>query len=542
MSDPRSQASFSGEPADNEDAFASPEPIVRLVNAFASPFRHAIAAAKTCYSAKGIVLPEDIRDEPDAADLTDPGAAVYAPLARSVYAAGHHTVFQHAYFQFAIENVSRQFVWSFLHSHPFYNSEQVSQRYVRVRPGAYAVPPMPTRARERFEAAVGIQTRAYERLVDRLTPIAEAEFRRIFPGRKKNPEAYRNAIRRKAQEVARYVLPVAMFTRLHHTVSALTLFRYYRTCLSADAPAEQRRVVEKMVQALVRADPRYRIVLEKPLEPERFPETHRPPPPAGDGGRSFRAAFDETLDGRVSRLIDYKPNAEGVLAESVREVLGVPRAAMGDDDAIRLALDPERNRLLGESLNLKGHTKLGRCLAHASYTFRKKLSHTADSQDQRHRTTPASRPLLSRQVTDEPDTILPRLIAADAGARREFDETAARTWEAIRDVIRCGAETAHAHYLLPNAVAVRFTESGDLQSLHHKYAMRLCYNAQEEIWQASVDEVEEIRAVHPRIGRYLLPPCGLRDRGGLRPICPEGPRYCGVKVWRLDLSEYERLL
>ena len=32
---------------------------------------------------------------------------------------GHHTVFQHAHFEFGLENISRQFAWSFLHAHPF---------------------------------------------------------------------------------------------------------------------------------------------------------------------------------------------------------------------------------------------------------------------------------------------------------------------------------------------------------------------------------------------------------------------------------------
>jgi thymidylate synthase ThyX len=71
--------------------------------------------------------------------------------------------------------------------------------------------------------------------------------------------------------------------------------------------------------------------------------------------------------------------------------------------------------------------------------------------------------------------------------------------------------------------------------------MRLCYNAQEEIWHASVDEAEQIRQVHPRLGRWLLPPCGLRARAGAKPPCPEGTRYCGIPVWRLDVSEYRRM-
>jgi len=44
--------------------------------------------------------------------------------------------------------------------------------------------------------------------------------------------------------------------------------------------------------------------------------------------------------------------------------------------------------------------KLPRALSHAHYTFRKRLSHTADSQDQRHRMVPGSRPLLQVAATD----------------------------------------------------------------------------------------------------------------------------------------------
>ena len=40
-----------------------------------------------------------------------------------------------------LRNVSRQLLWSFLHAHPYYNSEQTSQRYVEVKPGTFARPP-----------------------------------------------------------------------------------------------------------------------------------------------------------------------------------------------------------------------------------------------------------------------------------------------------------------------------------------------------------------------------------------------------------------
>ena len=91
-----------------------------------------------------------------------------------------------------------------------------------------------------------------------------------------------------------------------------------------------------------------------------------------------------------------------------------------------------------------------------------------------------------------------------------FDETMARIWEGIARFRRAGGGAADALYLLPNAKSLRYTESADLLNLRHKAAMRLCYNAQEEIWRLTLEEVRQIGERHPGIGPYLLPPCGLR--------------------------------
>jgi thymidylate synthase ThyX len=193
-------------------------------------------------------------------------------------------------------------------------------------------------------------------------------------------------------------------------------------------------------------------------------------------------------------------------------------------------------------MNVLTLSKLSRALHHASYTFRKKLSHAADSQDQRHRMTPASRPVLAAHLTDEPDYIVPELVARNAAAHNIYRDSMQRTWHAFARLGEMGVPAEHAAYLLPNAVAVRFTESADLVHLHHKLKSRLCYNAQEEIWRASLDEARQIREVEPIIGRYLLPPCGLRQMTAVRPLCPEGDRYCGVPVWKLSLDQYSRVI
>ena len=55
-----------------------------------------------------------------------------------------------------------------------------------------------------------------------------------------------------------------------------------------------------------------------------------------------------------------------------------------------------------------------------------------------------------------------------------------------------------------SAVNLRFTETADLSALRHKHLMRLCFNAQEEIWQASVDEAAAIEAREPLIGPHQI--------------------------------------
>jgi thymidylate synthase ThyX len=220
----------------------------------------------------------------------------------------------------------------------------------------------------------------------------------------------------------------------------------------------------------------------------------------------------------------------------------VSREFFNDEEAVELALNPAKNRLLGESLNLTTLSKVSRALYHASYTFRKKLSHTADSQDQRHRMTPASRPCLAAHLSAEPDYIAPDLIRQDEVVDKLYSEAMERTWSSISRLKSLGVSDEAAMYLLPNAVAVRFTESADLLNLRHKHAMRLCYLAQEEIWRASVDEAMQIREVNPHLGKFLLPPCGLRKLAATTPTCPEGDRFCGVPVWRLDVSDYHRLI
>lgn len=523
-------------------AFLSAPPQISLVNIFTEPYNNAVATARTCYSSE-LVGVAAVSGQGLSEELQQQRQALRDRIAASTYEAGHHTTLQHAHVQFALSGVSRHFLWSFLHAFPYYNSEQQSQRYVHVKPGKVIEPDLGSeKLQQIYRACLNDQMLTYEELSEKLFATAAAEYYRIFPGRKKQAEKYNREIKKKTQEVARYVLPVGTFANLYHTVSLLTLLRYHHMAEQADVPQETRMVISAMLEQVCAADPLVEQWVESPLALAEMPESPYWLQPIHTHSRDFIARFDHSLQGQVSRLVDWKVHAESAMAEAVREVLGLIPEQLSDTEALALVLDPARNKVLSTTLNTTTHSKLTRVLHHPHYTFRKKLSHAADSQDQRHRMVPGSRPVLGLHLNDAPDYITPRLLEADPASLEIYAACMERIWDRIGQLREGGATLEQVSYLLPNAVSVRFSESGDLLNLHHKLKARLCYNAQEEIWQASLDELAQISAIHPQIGTYLRPPCGLRQMGGRTPFCPEGQRYCGVPVWRLQPSEYERLL
>jgi thymidylate synthase ThyX len=495
-------------------------PEVHLRNWFDRPYDDAIAAARTCYSPRVVGVDE----------VTDRQRQSIGPL---TYRSGHHTVYQHATFEFALSGISRQLVWSFLHSFPFYNTEQQSQRFVRLdEPRAQLPPDLRGQAREVFVAAVEESWRAYAELASRLEPVALSLLSELWRLGKRQSTAFGRSVAREAEkraiETARYAIPVACHTAMVYTVSGITLHRLRRMAAACDASLEARILVERMVAEVERIDPAFfREIGDPPLEPAELAESSLSR--AGLGDPAFLEAFDKSLGGRRSRLVDYGLRGPEVIADAVRRVVGRPD--LDDESALESVLDPARNRLRLDTLNASAHSPLMRTLLHANYTFRRKLSHSADSQDQRHRMVPASRPLLTRTVPGFVDVVEPELIASDPACRALFRESVEAAWAARARLLELGAPHELALYVLPNALAVRSEASGSLLHLLHKWSMRTCLNAQREIFEASLDEIEQVRAVHPQLVKHVGPPCSVRS-GLVSPRCTEGSHFCGVPVWR----------
>ncbi|MFA6549742.1 MAG: FAD-dependent thymidylate synthase [Candidatus Gracilibacteria bacterium] len=503
-----------------EQNFITGAPQVKLLAYTSGATNLAVASARTCYSPR-LIEPNEIT--PDHIER----------IGKGIYESGHHTPFTHPTFVFGLSNVSRQFVWSFLHNHPFYNSEQQSQRYVAMKEISVFVPPIEGENLKIYKEAIAKSYDAYAKIWELMNIDNFRLMESIGKIKGQNEKQIKTDSEKKSIENARYVLPIAANTALYHTISGIVLKRYIRMMNTGDCPYETRLVVEKMIEEVKKVEPDFiDKIPEEPMWPEVILENFGPESDPDEWVKEF----DKSLDGHISKLISFDPNSEAIIAQAVRDVLALRKTQMSDAEAIEMVMNPAKNAYLLDTLNSWTLSPLMRVLNHANYTFKKRISHTADSQNQRHRMTPASKIMLSRTHTEKSDYIIPAVVAKNAEAAEIYKNTMELLWEAKNKLIANGVNPDFAVYLLPNAVNVRMTESASVLHFMHKWRMRTCFNAQTEIYDASMDELMQVREVHPNLNKYIGPPCFTRNLGGIKTDlkegpCPEGPRWCGISVW-----------
>jgi thymidylate synthase ThyX len=218
------------------------------------------------------------------------------------------------------------------------------------------------------------------------------------------------------------------------------------------------------------------------------------------------------------------------MANSVRNMFGLREQELSDEFAIGVLFEKIYNKGRADIVTLDHVSKLTRAEYMPHFTFAVKLSHSADSQAQRQRMSPATRPLLEYVVSDKPDYIIPSLVRA-ADAVELYREGMKQIWEKRNELVNKGVERHIANYLLPNAVSIRYNESVDLLNFIQKDTKRECLNAQEEIGKITLEQRQDIEKIHPELKGIFGPPCYIRRDIGVKPFCPEGKRYCGVPVW-----------
>ena len=447
---------------------------VVALNSNYKPTDIAVGSARSCYFGKHIVTPEEAASWSKKNELLN-----------SIFKAGHHTTLMHYHFTFLIEGMSRLLIWRLLHSHPYYNSEQVSQRYAKMKIENFTYPKNANKAK--WQSYYEKMFFYYEELIEKLTPVIE----KILP-KFKRKEAVK-----KAQEFARYLLPLGMNAHLYHTINVITALRYINAAkVIPEAKDEANEFVSLLEKEMLKIDSSLAPLIEFAKNEEVvFPDIDIEDIKKRHSVRDKVEVFD---------IVDYgfelNANYAGVLRSS--------------------------NIYLDEGV-------LG------SFNSYIKLSLSADAQNQRHRRSPAIRPKLENIY--KRDFYTPDIISSDSEVNRIYKEAVEFSYDFFEEE----KETlgfSEAAYALLNAHNIEIVEHNDFASFAHKAQMRLCYNAQEEIFDIVYTQVKKLKERGVKAAENFMPPCALRYKEKIRPICPEGERFCGVKVWKIDFQDYSRLI
>lgn len=464
-------------------------------------------------------------------------------IAQSTLAAGHHTTRMHTSFTWHLRGVSRHLTHDIFHDNPFYNSEQQSQRYVEAKKGNYLVPAnLTTEQRTFFLEAADYANNVYSKLLEILRPEVERRIRQMYPTGGWNVESTKSRLENKVgkicQEIARYALPISQKTTYYHTLSELQLLRLFRASRLSNMNDESRFVIARMITEVAKVDPTIYQELDLPVEPLGMPAT------SSSDILKQKSFFDAKLEGQNSILLNMTQGADEILIQSARLVFGLPEESISDEQVLALLLDPKNNLLLADVYDVGMMDPLTQSLRQVNVTFMTKLSHTADSQRQRHRRTPGVTPPIQATYDGKADYITPLIIKENSEIKEVYDHIMTQIYQNVDQAIAMGVPIEHAVTLLPNAHTLRIIESGDLFDWAHRLKQRLCLLAQEEIFFVSVDQAEKITERLPHAGQLLMAPCGTRKHAGIRPRCPEGDRWCGQPVfqWQLDKYKEARLI
>lgn len=433
-----------------------------------SPTDIAVSSARTCYSANGIISPDESSEWKRKPYLLE-----------SIFNSGHHTTLQHTNITMLISGISRHLIWRLLHSHSNYNSEQVSQRYAKTSLKNMHYP----KKGENIEWE-NFYTKKFEDYQD-LIQLLENPIEDILPKFRK-----KDAVK-KAQEIARYVLPQSTEAYLYHTVNILTILRYISTALALpEIKDEAQEFAEILEKNLLELDSNLKPLIEfAKKEKSLFLEFEI------DKYRDKGLVFDIVGD------LNF---------ETTKNYAGIMRNS-------QMVLD---GGILG------------------GFSSHIKLSFSADAQNQRHRKSPAVRQILKDENFKE-EFYIPNILNSVPEALDLYLKSMKESYKFFQ-IQKEKIGFSEAIYSLPNSHLIEIVERSDWTSFHHKAQMRLCFNAQEEIYDIVYNQVQKLLDLKVVGAEKLLPPCGIREIENIHPICPEGDRFCGVKVWKLNFSQYKR--
>ncbi|MGQ9707262.1 MAG: FAD-dependent thymidylate synthase [bacterium] len=399
-----------------------------------------------------------------------------------VFEMGHHSIAEHAVFNFDIEDVSRLAVEAIEH-HRLASFTERSQRYVRLENHS-VVPPeiQDSKYLSDYLNIIRLQNESYNRLIEKL----RGHFAQSRPELKEQPERIENL----AQEDARYITALATKTQLGMTVNARTLELMLRR-LAASELAEVRALTEELYRQAETVAPSL-LIFTGPTEFER--NTY---PRLRGFAQTFMArAFPHRPRNLIAMsasdvvLVDYTQNADNKLLATLLHTTSKASYAecLSRSEKQTLARKKEIFKLACE--DLQAYDAVLREFEHLYLTFELIISAACFAQLKRHRLT-----TITCQPYD-PDLgwTIPVSIA-ELKEHKGFKEVLAQTEEIFDKIAQ--VNPIAAQYVLTNSHQRRVLITLNARELYHLSRLREDLSAQWDIRDIVSRMVEQARNVMP---------------------------------------------
>ena len=398
----------------------------------------------------------------------------------NLFKTGHHTTLQHNFFTFNISGLSVSSTIFGLHlTHPFYNTDQRSGRFSKmyVKPDFEEIQNYILSFWQDcdIENVMGLIKRGREIYKENIKKASEVAGNFIKEERPNANDEYIEMNAGKiAQEQMRMFISTISPTALDYTINLSTLTAMYRSAWSP----ELRYIVSQM----------------KDLVLKEYPD--------------LGYMFDE----KTVRDSNWAPkmNFEDIKIKTspTCEVLEI-----NFNKTVQLDITTK------DSVDLRYFTPENMDNSVSTIKTKVELSLATMGQDQRHRTIKRSTPELTGSFYLPPILKELGLVKTALEYMEQYAELAKRIDKNL------------ALAIAPYGVMSSYTKLSDLNGLIHEQEKRLCWSAQEEIYNLSRQFNEYLmNHNHEDIAEKLTPAC-------YKKACIEGRRYCGRDVSKLKFDK-----
>ena len=399
-----------------------------------------------------------------------------------VFEMGHHSIAEHAVFNFDVTGVSRLAVEA-LERHRLNSYTEKSQRYVALGDD-FVVPEelKDSEVLDEFVTAVKLQNRYYHDLYAKLV----THFNDKHPEWKDEPNRAENA----AKEDARYITGLAIQTQLGMTANARNLELLLRS-LTASNLAEVRALSALLYEQTVAVAPSL-ILFPQPTDYEKstyarvreYAQTFMTPA-FNRRPRNFIALAASDV-----ALVDYTQNADNKLLAAILHTVSHASHAECLNRVERQTLARKKEIFKLACQDLQAYNAVLREFEHLSLTFELVISAAGFAQLKRHRLmTITAQPYDPKNGWTIPTSI------AEIKEHKSFKEMLART-EEVFDRIATIAPSA-AQYVLTNSHQRRVLVTMDARELYHISRLREDPAAQWDIRDIAGRMMEQARHVMP---------------------------------------------